>query len=105
MIENKNEYLQRFQQQRDHGKVVSERASCIKLFHDKRAIKLPDRKTRELRLATAKELAVLLGHTPTEDLEPFYKECQRARSFSRYFWWAMKNKTGKGSGQPPKAVH
>jgi len=27
-----------------------------------------------------------------EDLYPFYNECQRARSFSRFFWWALENK-------------
>lgn len=40
---------------------------------------------------TAQRLAVLLAHIPTEDLHPFYKQCEQAKiPFGAYFHWALK---------------
>lgn len=70
----------------------SERDSLIQLFVDRKAIHIRDRASKELRPATAREIAVKLSHIPTGDLYAFYKQCDRARSFSRYFYWALKPK-------------
>lgn len=40
----------------------------------------------------ARSLGVKLAHIPTGDLWAFYRQCEAARSFSRYFWWAIKPK-------------
>lgn len=45
-----------------------------------------------LRDVTAQDLGVLLSHIPTADLYAFRRQCEKARSFSRYFWWALKPK-------------
>ncbi len=56
-------------------------------------LQLTDRKTKTLRPITDRELAIKLSHVPTNDLHAFYKQCLSARSFSRYFWWALKPQT------------
>lgn len=35
-------------------------------------------------------IAVKLSHLSVSDLWAFYGQCEHARSFSRYFWWAIK---------------
>lgn len=35
-------------------------------------------------------VAVKLSHLSVSDLWAFYGQCEHARSFSRYFWWAIK---------------
>lgn len=37
-----------------------------------------------------KRVAMMLAHVPTDDLYPFYKDCERAKTFSAYFHWALK---------------
>lgn len=37
-------------------------------------------------------LAKALQGVPTADLYAFYRQCEQAKSFSRYFWWALKPK-------------
>lgn len=39
---------------------------------------------------TCRAVAVKLSHLPTSDLWPFYRQCESARSFSAYFWWALR---------------
>lgn len=34
-------------------------------------------------------IAFKLSHIPTSDLYAFYKECERAKNFGAYFWWAL----------------
>lgn len=69
----------------------SERDEQLSYFLN-RGIKLKDRATGELRDMTDKELAIKLSHIPTHDLYAFRRQCEQARSFSRYFWWALKIK-------------
>lgn len=38
-------------------------------------------------------LAKIFTGVPTSDLYPFYKTCEGARSFSRFFWWRVNKKT------------
>lgn len=70
--------------------VRSERDELIARFVAHGSINIRDRKTKELKPATAKDIAMLLLHVPTTDLYPFYKSCLNARSFSRFFWWSIK---------------
>lgn len=67
----------------------SERAELLSKFlgHD---IKI--RRAGKLIDASGHDLAIMLGHVPTSDLYPFFRQCEQARSFSRYFWWALKPK-------------
>lgn len=69
-----------------------ERDEQIQNFFNKQCIMIRDRKTKALRLATKSDLAKVLMYCPTKDLYPFFKECEGARSFSRYFWWSVKHK-------------
>lgn len=70
--------------------IRSERDEQIQNFAGRGVIGLRDRTTKELRQATAGEIALLPEDCPTRALYPFYREYERARSFSRYFWWAVK---------------
>jgi len=79
--------------------IRSERDEMVQKFVDKRVIKIHDRTTKQLRLATAGEIALLLKDCPTADLYAFFRECEEARSFSRFFWWAVKG--GKARSNAP----
>ena len=37
-------------------------------------------------------LGKVLERIPTGDLYAFYRKCDGAKNFSRYFWWALKPK-------------
>jgi hypothetical protein len=76
-------------EKRTAASIRSERDELIQNFLG-HGIKLRDPKTKELRPATAAELAIILRHCPTKDLYPFFRECEGARSFSRFFWWSVK---------------
>lgn len=43
---------------------------------------------------TMKRLAFMLSHVPTWQLEPFWRECERARCFSAFFFWSLKAQNG-----------
>ena len=43
---------------------------------------------------TARLVAVKLAHVPTGDLWAFYRQCEAARSFGAYFWWAIREQAG-----------
>lgn len=70
--------------------IRSKRDEQIQRFHARGSIKLFDKKTKQLRLATKEELALILRKYKTDQLHPFYKECENARSFSKFFWWVVK---------------
>lgn len=71
--------------------VRSERDEQLRHFEKK--IQLRDKKTKDLRDATLEELALILRHCPTSDLYAFYQQCSQAKTFGKYFWWAVKKKT------------
>lgn len=71
--------------------ITNERQEILKRFVDKQCIMVSDRKGG-YRLVTGKELANILALIPTCDLHVFYKQCEQARSFSKYFWWAIKSR-------------
>lgn len=71
--------------------VRSERDELMKKFLGKE-IKIVDRKTKELREATIAEIAIILRKYKTDKLYAFYRECEKQKSFPKYFWWALKNK-------------
>lgn len=92
-IEFKKEYIKQDDSLTARNTVRSERDEQISRFFDKQSIMVRDKKTKELRLATKVDLALILRHCPTTDLHPFFKQCEEARSFSRYFWWSVKRKS------------
>ena len=49
-----------------------------------------DRKADGLEALTPARLATILKGVPTGDLYGFYKSCERARSFTRLFWYLLK---------------
>ncbi len=40
-------------------------------------------------------LAAMFKGVPTGDLYPFFKDCERANDFSRFFWWSFKERDKK----------
>ena len=44
-----------------------------------------------------KRLATMLAHIPTDQLYPFYQDCERAKSFTAYFHWSIKNQSSEKS--------
>jgi hypothetical protein len=70
--------------------VRSERDEQIQKFVDKGIKVWADRKKTQLRDASASDIARKIAHIPTSDLHAFYKLCENARSFNRYFEWAIK---------------
>lgn len=70
--------------------VRSEREELIGLFVGK-GIRV--RAGKGFRDATARDITFMLVEKPTRDLHAFYKQCQQARSFPRYFYWALKHKS------------
>jgi hypothetical protein len=80
-------YLFKFQDEKQ--KLRCERDELVRNFlgHD---IRIRDRKTGELKLATAADIAIKLRYVPTQDLYAFHKLCLGARCYSKYFHWALK---------------
>jgi hypothetical protein len=72
--------------------IRSGRDEQMLLFFNKGIIQLRDKKTKELRLATVGEIAILLRNYKTNQLHQLYKECQGSSNFSKLFWWKIKNK-------------
>lgn len=70
----------------------SYRAEMIGKFHE--------RLQKEYHVFSGKELsartvAIKLAFVKTDELEFFYKQCQQARSFSKFFWWSLNPKNAK----------
>lgn len=63
------------------------------------------RLTAALRPLTYSRLAYMLQGIPMNDLHSFYVQCDRARSFSRFFHWSLKPNQDKplGYGSGPSA--
>ena len=68
------------------------------LFQSERA-ELIDRFVQRLNQArvgtkykplTPRAVAVWLSYIPTEELYPFFRKCENAKSFSKLFWWHVK---------------
>lgn len=39
---------------------------------------------------SGRAVAIKVSHIPTSDLHAFYRQCEQAKSFSAYFFWALK---------------
>jgi hypothetical protein len=51
----------------------------------------PAREASGYRPYTVQQMAVLLSHVPTDDLHPFYKQCEQSGiPFGAYFHWSLK---------------
>ena len=77
----------------------SPRDEVIQLFLG-HGIQVRDRTTKTLVDATAEDIAILLKDVPTGDIYPFLKQCSNARTFSKWFWWGIKNGPIKKKQQP-----
>jgi hypothetical protein len=66
-----------------------------KRFEATKKISVRDRKTKQLRPATAAEIGKRLGMARFKDseLDWFYKECERARNFGAFFNYYVKERT------------
>lgn len=69
--------------------ITSERAEILEKFVDKLNT---FRRQDGFKPLPVKSYAVMLGHLDTRDLRDFYKDCENAKHFSKYFWWALKPK-------------
>lgn len=70
--------------------VCSERAELIGKFTDRLNKERDGVKYKKL---TYKRVGFLLSHLKgTSELYAFLRQCEEARSFSAYFWWALKPK-------------
>lgn len=77
-----------YQPQLEKAKGGSERAELIGQF----LVRLNQARVgTKWKPLTARAVAVKLGHVPTRDLYAFLKECERAQSFSAFFFWALKS--------------
>ena len=79
-----------YQLRRPVKAVSSERAELIGRFADRLNRDRDDVKFKKLSYAA---VSVKLAHIKTNfDLYSFLRQCEEARSFSAYFWWALKPK-------------
>lgn len=49
----------------------------------------------KLKPLTIPRMARLLEQVPTGDLYAFWRDCERAKHFSKYFWWSLDAKKHK----------
>jgi hypothetical protein len=91
----------RLQTPAEGPKLRGPRDEGIQRFVDRKCIKVRDRKTKELRLATPTEIAKRLGFVKTDELHILYQKCDRADEFSKMFWFYVnpKNNHGKATNQ------
>lgn len=69
--------------------ISNERQELLQQFLDK----LNDhRKQDNFPPLTGKALAMKLSHIPTSDLWAFYRLCEGANHFSKFFWYSLKAK-------------
>jgi hypothetical protein len=59
----------------------------------------PGRKAIGMKPLSIARMATLLQGTPTGDLYAFWQACERAKSFDKYFWWAINTNKHKDHGQ------
>lgn len=52
----------------------------------------PDRILKGYRELQYPAMASMFQKIPTDDLYAFYRECEKAKNFSAFFWWKMKQK-------------
>jgi len=50
----------------------------------------PSREAGGYKPLTPAALNRMISHIPTDQLYPFYKDCERAKNFSKYFFWSIK---------------
>ena len=65
----------------------SQRGEMIDRFLEKLN---PPRRASGYKELTPAGLNRLISHIPTEQLYPFFRDCERARNFSKYFFWSIR---------------
>lgn len=68
-------------------KIRSERDELLQMFIDRLNQARVGTKFKPL---AARSVAIKVAHIPTSDLWAFYRQCEQAKSFSAYFFWALK---------------
>lgn len=86
-------------------KLRSGRDADIQKFIDRKCIKITDRKTKQLRLCTPKEIAIQLSFIRSDELYILYETCEKADDFARMYWSFIrsKNKHAKATNQEANA--
>ena len=69
------------------SKVTSERASLIEMF----VTRLNKDRTGKYKPLPSAFYATKMALIPTDELYMFYKELDRSNSFSKLWWWKVKN--------------
>lgn len=65
----------------------SERATLLKDFID---VLNSERVSSGFKPLSKKFYAVKMSHLSVSDMYAFYSECKHAKSFSKFWWWALK---------------
>lgn len=68
-------------------KANSERAELLEKFLNRLN---PPRVEAGYKPLSAARLGMMLAHVPTEDLYPFYRECEQAKSFGKLFHYKLR---------------
>lgn len=50
----------------------------------------PGREQAGFKPYTPARLGMMLAHIPTEDLYPFYRQCEQAKHFSKFFHYKLR---------------
>lgn len=74
----------------ERSKITNERQNLLKMFLDVKVDGIMVRKGSTFVPISPSRLGFALSHIPTEDLYAFYKQCENAKHFGKYFWWALK---------------
>ena len=69
------------------GNRGSQRAELIEKFLERVTA---TRQANGFRAISPARMGKMLAHIPTDQLYPFYRDCERARSFTAYFHWSLK---------------
>lgn len=93
-MEIQNDYLEIIRRRRvEKGLPRCERDEQLELFLARlNAARVSD----GLPQLTPGRIAKVLEGIPTSELYPFYKQCEGARHFSRFFWWITKARNREG---------
>lgn len=95
-MENIKEYLQRIQSVTPRKSRITEYSEIVQKFLDELN---PSRVLKGLPPVTYPIMGFHLkrARMSLKSLYPFYEECRRAKNFSAYFWWYLKERKNQGT--------
>lgn len=74
-------------QQQEKSKLTNERQAIIKMFTDR--LNQGNALYKSLQPAFISMKMAYAGLASNAELMEFYQECDRAKHFSKYWWWAL----------------